>query len=216
MRHRPFPALEPPPGRGGGADAGGGRDGEAQAGRAPPKGKAEGDRQAEGREAGPEAEARQEGGQAGEEGQEGREKLGQGAAEETGQAEETGEAEEEGSEEKALTMPETPKSEAASSRAGLEPPRFRDLFIGGAFVPAESGKTFTTTNPATGLPLAQIAQGDANDVDRAVAAARQAFEGGPWQKMTARERGRLLVRIAERLLARADEIAALETLDNGK
>ncbi|HEV8268815.1 MAG TPA: aldehyde dehydrogenase family protein, partial [Thermoanaerobaculia bacterium] len=112
-------------------------------------------------------------------------------------------------------MAETPKADGAAPTAAVSP-RFRDLFIGGAFVPAESGKTFTTTNPATGRPLAEIAEGGAGDVDRAVAAARKAFESGPWQKMTARERGRLLVRIAERLLERADEIAALETLDNGK
>jgi acyl-CoA reductase-like NAD-dependent aldehyde dehydrogenase len=94
--------------------------------------------------------------------------------------------------------------------------RFAELFIDGSFVPSASGKTFESTNPATGQPLTQIAEGGAEDVDRAVEAARRAFESGPWPKMHARERGKLLTRIAERLMARADEVATLETLDNGK
>lgn len=94
--------------------------------------------------------------------------------------------------------------------------RFTDLFIDGAFVPALSGRTFATMNPATGAHLADVAEAGAEDVDRAVAAARTAFTSGAWPKMPARERGKLLVRISERLLARADEVARLETLDNGK
>src|SRR5512141_1623731 len=93
---------------------------------------------------------------------------------------------------------------------------FSQLFIDGDFVPSSGGRSFPTTNPATGAHLADVAEANEDDVDRAVAAARKAFETGPWPKMPARERGRLLARIAERLMARADEVATLETLDNGK
>ncbi len=94
--------------------------------------------------------------------------------------------------------------------------RFAQLFIDGEFVPATSGRTFATANPATGETLAEVAEAGEEDVDRAVAAARKAFSSGPWAALPARERGRLLARIADRLMARADEIARLETLDNGK
>lgn len=94
--------------------------------------------------------------------------------------------------------------------------RFSDLFIDGAFVPAASGRTFATSNPATGAHLADLAEAGVADVDRAVAAARAAYETGPWSKMPARERGKVLARIADRLMARVDEVARLETLDNGK
>jgi aldehyde dehydrogenase (NAD+) len=107
-------------------------------------------------------------------------------------------------------------SQAPVSPPATPSPRFRQLFIDGAFTDSSSGKTFRTLNPATGQPLADVSEGTREDVDRAVAAARKAFESGPWPKMPARERGKVLVRIAERLMARADEIATLETLDNGK
>jgi acyl-CoA reductase-like NAD-dependent aldehyde dehydrogenase len=90
------------------------------------------------------------------------------------------------------------------------------LFIGGEWQDAASGATFATLNPATGERLADVAAGDADDVDRAVRAARQAFEEGAWPKMDGRARGRLLYRIADGLEARADELARLETMDNGK
>ena len=95
-------------------------------------------------------------------------------------------------------------------------PRFKQLFVDGAFTDSSNGKTFPTLNPATGQLLADVSEGTIEDVDRAVAAARKAFEAGPWPKMPARERGKLLVKIADRLMARVDEIATLETLDNGK
>jgi len=91
-----------------------------------------------------------------------------------------------------------------------------DLFIGGEFVPSASGKRFATTNPATGETLGQIAEAGREDLDRAVAAARQAFESGPWASMKPRERGRILIRAAEMLLSRAEELGRIETLDNGK
>ena len=90
-----------------------------------------------------------------------------------------------------------------------------DLFIAGEFVPAASGKRFTTSNPATGEPLAEIAEAGREDLDRAVAAARQAFDGA-WGAMKPRERGRILIKAADMLLARAEEFGRVETLDNGK
>jgi aldehyde dehydrogenase (NAD+) len=90
------------------------------------------------------------------------------------------------------------------------------LFINGEWQDAASGKTFDTYNPATGQVLARVAEGDAEDVDRAVKAAREAFENGPWARMDGRKRGRVLYAIADALEARADELARLETMNNGK
>ena len=73
-------------------------------------------------------------------------------------------------------------------------PRKYQLFINGQFIDAQSGKTFTTPNPATGEVLAEVAEADAVDVDLAVQAARRAFESGKWAKMSARDRGRRLDR----------------------
>src|ERR1700693_5257316 len=92
----------------------------------------------------------------------------------------------------------------------------RQLFINGQWVDAASGQTFATPNPATGETLANIAEGDAEDIDRAVRAARRAFEDGPWSKMTPSDRGRLIWKIGDLILSRADELAQLESLDNGK
>ena len=92
----------------------------------------------------------------------------------------------------------------------------RQLFINGQWADAASGKTFQTPNPATGETLAHIAEGDAEDIDRAVRAARRAFEDGPWSRMTPSERGRLIWKIGDLILEHADELAQLESLDNGK
>ena len=89
-------------------------------------------------------------------------------------------------------------------------------FIGGQWLPAASGKTFETINPATEEVIAQVAEGDAADVDLAVAAARKALEHGPWSRMDARDRGRLMYKLADLIEEEADELAALESLDNGK
>ncbi|HEY1434584.1 MAG TPA: aldehyde dehydrogenase family protein, partial [Thermoanaerobaculia bacterium] len=83
-------------------------------------------------------------------------------------------------------------------------------------MPAASGKRFTTSNPATGETLAEVAEAGPEDLDRAVAAARQAFESGPWAAMKPRQRGRILMRAADLLAARADEFGKVETQDNGK
>jgi aldehyde dehydrogenase (NAD+) len=90
------------------------------------------------------------------------------------------------------------------------------LLIGGKWVPSVSGKTFETTNPATGEVICKVAEGDKADVDLAVAAARRAFESGPWPKMAAAERGRILNRLADLIEENKEELAALESLDNGK
>lgn len=90
------------------------------------------------------------------------------------------------------------------------------LFSGGRWVPAASGETFPTHNPADSSVLAHIAAGDKEDVDRAARAARQAFERGPWSRCTPSERGKLLWRLADLIDAHAEELAQLETLDNGK
>lgn len=90
------------------------------------------------------------------------------------------------------------------------------LLIQGEWTQAQSGKTFEVQNPATEEVLATVAEGDAADINAAVSAARRAFESGPWPKFSARERGRLLYRIADLLEQRREEFAELETLNNGK
>jgi phenylacetaldehyde dehydrogenase len=92
----------------------------------------------------------------------------------------------------------------------------RQLFINGHWVDAASGRTFETPNPATGETLAHIAEGDAEDINRAVRAARAAFDSGPWSRMTPSERGRIIWRIGDLILEHVDELAQLESLDNGK
>ena len=90
------------------------------------------------------------------------------------------------------------------------------LLIDNRWVDAASGRTFATVNPSTGEEICQVAEADAEDVDRAVRAARHAFERGPWRNMPASERGRLLLRLAELIESHSSELAQLEALDNGK
>jgi phenylacetaldehyde dehydrogenase len=92
----------------------------------------------------------------------------------------------------------------------------RQMLIDGKWVNAVSGKTFPTYNPATGEVLAQVAEGDKQDVDIAVKAARKAFESGPWSRMTATQRGKLIWKLGDLLEANVEQFAMLETLDNGK
>jgi aldehyde dehydrogenase (NAD+) len=94
--------------------------------------------------------------------------------------------------------------------------RAKKLLINNEWVDSASGKTFPTINPATAEEICQVAEADAADVDRAVHAARVAFETGPWHKMTASQRGILLNRLADLIEKHADELAQLEALDNGK
>jgi phenylacetaldehyde dehydrogenase len=92
----------------------------------------------------------------------------------------------------------------------------RQMLINGKWINAASGKCFPTYNPATGEVLAQVAEGDKEDIDRAVAAARAAFDRGPWKKFTPSERGRIVWKLADLLEKRAEEFAQLECLDQGK
>ncbi len=92
----------------------------------------------------------------------------------------------------------------------------KKLLIGGKWMPAKSGKTFETINPSNEEVLALIAEGDKADVDEAVKAARKAFDEGAWPNMGPHQRARLMLKIAELIDQHADELAELETLDNGK
>jgi len=92
----------------------------------------------------------------------------------------------------------------------------RRMLIDGVWVEAVSGKTFPVYDPATEEIMAHVAEGDKADVERAVQAARRAFDAGPWRKVTPSERGRMLWRLGDLLEARLEEFAQLETLDNGK
>jgi 5-carboxymethyl-2-hydroxymuconic-semialdehyde dehydrogenase len=88
-------------------------------------------------------------------------------------------------------------------------------FIDNDFVPAVDGRTFETLNPVTNQPIEHVAAGSAQDIDRAVSAARAAFESGPWPRMSPAERATFLHRIADWIEARADEIAEIEITDTG-
>jgi phenylacetaldehyde dehydrogenase len=91
------------------------------------------------------------------------------------------------------------------------------LLIDGEWVEAASGQTFTTINPATEETLAEVAHGQVQDIDLAVRAARRAFDDdSPWRRMNASDRGRLIWKISELIEENADELAMLESLDNGK
>jgi phenylacetaldehyde dehydrogenase len=94
--------------------------------------------------------------------------------------------------------------------------RASKLLINGEWVHSASGKTFPTYNPATGEVITRCAEGDKEDIKRAVAAAREAFEKGPWKTMTAAERGRIIWKIGDLMLEHIDDLAELEALDNGK
>jgi phenylacetaldehyde dehydrogenase len=92
----------------------------------------------------------------------------------------------------------------------------RKMLINGKWVEAASGKTFPSYNPATGEVLARVAEGDREDINRAVAAARAAFDSGPWSKMTPSKRGRLIWKLADLIEQHTEEFAQIESLDNGK
>jgi phenylacetaldehyde dehydrogenase len=92
----------------------------------------------------------------------------------------------------------------------------RQMLINGKWVDAASGKTFPTYNPATGEVLANVAEGDKEDINRAVAAARAAFDTGRWSKITPSQRGKMIWKLADLIEQHAEEFAQLESLDNGK
>src|SRR5258708_124952 len=92
----------------------------------------------------------------------------------------------------------------------------RKVLIDGRWVAAKSGETFDVFNPATGQRIARAAACEKPDVDAAVAAARKAFDEGPWPRMTPSERGKIIWKIGDLILANLEELAQLESLDNGK
>jgi phenylacetaldehyde dehydrogenase len=92
----------------------------------------------------------------------------------------------------------------------------KKMLINGKWVPALSGKTFEVVDPSTGQPIARVAEGEKEDIDVAVRAARAAFESGPWPAMTPSQRGKLVWKIGDLIAQHADELAELETLNNGK
>ena len=98
------------------------------------------------------------------------------------------------------------------TRADVPNVRQTGILIGDEFRPSVSGKTFETINPATEEVICEVAEGDAADVDLAVHAARAAFETGPWSRMDARDRGRLLNRLADLVEQNLEELAALEKM----
>src|SRR5947207_12410673 len=91
----------------------------------------------------------------------------------------------------------------------------KKLFVGGRWVEAAGGQTFDTIDPATGEVLARVAEGGAEDVDRAVAAARKSFDRGTWRELPPAERAKVLWKVGDLLEERGNEFAQLETLDNG-
>ncbi|KYO36436.1 mitochondrial 10-formyltetrahydrofolate dehydrogenase [Alligator mississippiensis] len=88
-------------------------------------------------------------------------------------------------------------------------------FINGQFMDAEDGKTYATINPTDGSIIAKVSYASVEDVDKAVAAAKDAFENGEWGKMNARERGRLIYRLADLMEKHQEELATIETIDSG-
>lgn len=110
-------------------------------------------------------------------------------------------------------------SKKAASAPKVKMPKVKSvepMLIAGKWVGSVSGKTFPTINPATGEVICQVAEADKADVDLAVKAARKAFDEGPWPKMNASERGKLIHKLADLIERDADQLAALESLDNGK
>jgi phenylacetaldehyde dehydrogenase len=112
----------------------------------------------------------------------------------------------------ATTVPVTLLDQNVSAFIG----KTHKILINGQWVEAASGKTFTTFNPATGEVLSRVAEGDKEDIDRAVKAARAAFDSGPWPNMTPSERGRLIWKLGDLIEKHLEEFAQIESLDNGK
>ena len=90
------------------------------------------------------------------------------------------------------------------------------LLIGGSFVPAASGKTYPVVDPRTEKPVIFAASAEVADVDKAVSAARAAFDEGPWPRMSAKERGRIMYKLADLVERHSEELALLETLVGGQ
>lgn len=108
----------------------------------------------------------------------------------------------------------TSPTASSTLRAWLAKPK--NNLIAGKWVAAASGKTFEVFNPADASVIARVPDSEKEDINRAVASARKAFESGPWRRMTPSERGKLVWRIGDLILEHADELAEIESLDNGK
>lgn len=119
-----------------------------------------------------------------------------------------------------MTTTTKPASTVPGERVDQPPVRLKlpqlELFIDGKWEPAASGETFATEDPATGQSLATVACAGADDADRAVRAARAAFDDGPWPRMRASDRGRVLTRLAQLVDEYSDELVTLESVDGGK
>jgi phenylacetaldehyde dehydrogenase len=113
-----------------------------------------------------------------------------------------------------MTASQSPYPVAESVTQFLAKPR--RMLIGGQWIEAASGQTFPAFDPAIGEPIAQVAEGAAADIDKAVKAARAAFESGPWSRMLPSDRTRLIWKLADLIEKHAEEFAQLESLNNGK
>src|SRR5262245_18322938 len=114
------------------------------------------------------------------------------------------------------TLSPSRKSRVSGNGHAAATQKPRRMLINGQWTTAESGETFPTYNPATGEVICEVAAGDKPDIERAVKAARAAFESGPWRSMTPSDRGKLLWKLADLLEKNLEEFARLESLDNGK
>ncbi|KAM0944813.1 putative aldehyde dehydrogenase (NAD(P)(+)) [Dioscorea sansibarensis] len=94
--------------------------------------------------------------------------------------------------------------------------KFNKLFINGQFIDSISEKTFKTIDPRNEEIITRVAEGDKEDVDAAVKAARQAFDHGPWPRMSAYERGRMIMKLADLIEEHIEELSTIDTLDAGK
>ncbi|TAL11533.1 MAG: aldehyde dehydrogenase family protein, partial [Chloroflexota bacterium] len=114
-------------------------------------------------------------------------------------------------------MTDTLSPEIDQARTEIAALKLRtELFIGGEFREAAGGRRFVTENPATGRPIAEVAEGGPSDVDAAVAAARRAADSGDWSRMSPGDRKRILIRWADLIEANGREIGLIETIDAGK
>lgn len=107
-------------------------------------------------------------------------------------------------------------SDHSESLLKIPPIKFTKLFINGEFVDSISGKTFETVDPRTGEVITRVSEGNGEDVDLAVKAARHAFDHGPWPRLSGSERGRIMMKFADLIEENIEEIAALDAINGGK
>ncbi|KAK2645734.1 hypothetical protein Ddye_020929 [Dipteronia dyeriana] len=115
-----------------------------------------------------------------------------------------------------MADPSNGSSEAALIKLKLPTIKFTKLFINGQFVDSFSGKSFETIDPRTGQLIGRVAEGDKEDVDLAVKAARHAFDNGPWPRLSGFERGRIMMKLADLIEEHVEELAALDSINAGK